>query len=177
MYDPRISGSGLANATFWYYHPELGLDFIKALAKNNPMLSRDARLNAEGVARGKFYLVLAPGPTEVAEMQQLGMPIKFSPLMKEGTYSTAGFGSAIVLDKAPHPNAAAVFLNWVLTQEGQTVWSKATAYASRRLDVPRDHLPEASRPDPKGNYMSNYKEDMVMKKDDLMPALLEIFGK
>ncbi len=177
MYDPRISGSGLANATFWYYHPELGLDFIKALAKNNPLLSRDARLNAEGVARGKYYMTLAPGPTEVAEMQRLGLPIKFSTLLKEGTYSTAGFGSAVMMDKAPHPNAAAVFLNWMLTQEGQTVWSRATAYASRRIDVPRDHLPEANNPDPKGKYMSNYKEDMVMKKDELTPHLLEIFGR
>jgi hypothetical protein len=54
-----------------------------------------------------------------------------------GGYVSAAFGSAMLVNKAPHPNATTVFLNWFLTKEGQTVWSKGMGYVSRRLDVPR----------------------------------------
>ena len=41
-----------------------------------------------------------------------------------------------MFDKAPHPNAAKVFANWMLTQEAQDQYHKATNDNSRRTDVP-----------------------------------------
>lgn len=38
--------------------------------------------------------------------------------------------------RPPHPNAAKLFLNWLLTKEAQTVWCKHAEINSRRLDVP-----------------------------------------
>jgi ABC-type Fe3+ transport system substrate-binding protein len=35
----------------------------------------------------------------------------------------------------PHPNAAKVFVNWLLSKEGQEVFGKAVGQATRRLDV------------------------------------------
>jgi ABC-type Fe3+ transport system substrate-binding protein len=36
---------------------------------------------------------------------------------------------------ALHPNAAKIFVNWFLGQEGQETYSRAMGQASRRLDV------------------------------------------
>jgi ABC-type Fe3+ transport system substrate-binding protein len=36
---------------------------------------------------------------------------------------------------APHPNAATVYINWLLSPAGQTEWIKSRRN-SRRLDVP-----------------------------------------
>ena len=43
--------------------------------------------------------------------------------------------SITLANKAPHPNAAKLFLNWFLTKEGQTSWAKNTLLNSRRRDV------------------------------------------
>lgn len=175
MWDPRTAGSGLATATFWYIHPLLGADYLKAFAANKPTLTRDQRSQVELVARGKYLLSVDPDPPQVYELNKLGLPIKFPPVLKEGTYSSAGFGSLAVLDRAPHPNATAVFLNWLLGKEGQTTWTTASGFASRRLDVPTEHLPEAAIPKPGISYSPNYKESIVMRKDEIGPRIQEIF--
>ncbi len=50
----------------------------------------------------------------------------------------------MLVNRAPHPNAARLYVNWVLSQEGQRVWQQATGYNSRRLDVdgPPDTAPK-----------------------------------
>lgn len=176
MWDPRAAGSGLATATFWYLNPKLGMDFIKAFADNKPILTRDLRFLVESVARGKYSIINSPDTAAVFEFQKAGMPLRYAEIMKEGTYSTAAFGSVVVLDKAPHPNAAVVFLNWLLGKEGQTLWSTTGGFASRRLDVPVEHLPEAVRPKAGVTYQPNYKEAIVMKKDEVAGQLNKIFA-
>lgn len=174
MRDPRTAGGGLATATFWDLHPQLGMDYIKAFAANKPFLTRDGRLQAEWVARGKYSITVAPDNASVFEFTKAGMPLKWQ-LMKEGTYSTPSFGSVIVMDKAPHPNAAAVFVNWLLGKEGQTVWTTTSSYVSRRLDAPMEHIDEALRPKAGVSYMAPYKEKIVMAKSEISPALNKIF--
>jgi ABC-type Fe3+ transport system substrate-binding protein len=44
--------------------------------------------------------------------------------------------SVFLVNNAPHPNAAKVFINWLLTKEGQTAWITNTQTNSRRKDVP-----------------------------------------
>lgn len=174
--DPRIAGQGNATATFWYLEPGLGTDFIKALAANSPVLSRDPRLETESVARGKYSIGISLDPPGVKEFQKTGMPIKYFEILKEGTYSSAATGSVIVLDKTPHPAATAVFLNWLLGKEGQAIWTTSSGYASRRLDAPVDHLMEIERPKPGVTYSPNYKEAIAMKKDEVAKVVNEIFA-
>ena len=40
-----------------------------------------------------------------------------------------------MIKNAPHPNAAKVFINWILSKEGQQVYGKAFGQSTRRLDV------------------------------------------
>jgi ABC-type Fe3+ transport system substrate-binding protein len=56
------------------------------------------------------------------------------------------------LDKAPHPNAAKVFVNWFLSRQGQIVWQRVMNKVvmegsdSMRIDIPKDDvLAEARR--------------------------------
>ncbi len=177
MWDPRVPGSGNLVVNFWYFHPELGLDYIRAFIDNRPFLTRDLRLHAETIARGKYAIGLAPMGTHLFEFSRLGMPIKYTELLKEGTPSTAAFGSVGILDRVPHPNAAAVFLNWLLTREGQTIWAVAGEYNSRRLDVPQEHLMAAERLKPGVEYWAAYKEDIVTKSDEIVtPHIMKIFA-
>jgi len=72
-------------------------------------------------------------------------PIVMRDFLAEGGFKNvknldiAGFqaGDVIVLfNRAPHPNAAKLFINWVLTKEGQTAWSATVKENSARTDVP-----------------------------------------
>ena len=66
-----------------------------------------------------------------------------------------------VLAGPPHPNALRVYLNWLLSREGQLAFSKATVVPSLRLDVPRDHLPDKGPPRDDANRPSLSKEEFV----------------
>lgn len=176
MRDPRIAGGGLSQATFWYLAPGLGVDFIKALAANKVTLSRDPRLSAEQVARGRYSILLVPDVGTLKELQEAGAPLKQLENIKEGAYITPSFGSTIAVDRAPHPKAAVVFLNWLLGKEGQTVWTRTSGYPSRRLDAPTDHLPTVMLPKPGISYIPLYKEKYVNLKDEVIPVLNSIFA-
>jgi ABC-type Fe3+ transport system substrate-binding protein len=46
-----------------------------------------------------------------------------------------GSGGLSLVKNPPHPNAARVFLNWLLGKEGQEVFGQAMTQGTRRLDV------------------------------------------
>ena len=51
-----------------------------------------------------------------------------------------------LMSKAPHPNAAKVFLNWYLSRRGQMTWQKVMntkvgePSESMRIDIPKDEV-------------------------------------
>ncbi|MSQ28398.1 MAG: hypothetical protein EXR51_09725 [Dehalococcoidia bacterium] len=48
--------------------------------------------------------------------------------------------------RAPHPNVAKLFVNWVLTKEGLSTFSAGTGNNARRNDVPVVDPNAATRP-------------------------------
>ncbi len=176
FYDPRIAGRGLEFAGWAYPHPALGEDFFKGLAANEVIVGRDARQMQEWVARGKYPLMLAGSPEEGQEFTKIGMPIDFARKFKEGNYLTSAFANVVVLDKAPHPRAAAVFLNWLLGREAQTIWSRVMQYPSLRKDVPVDFLLDTVIPDQGVSYDKGWTEASVRQKSEIQKTMLRIFG-
>src|SRR5437868_162635 len=91
-----------------------------------------------------------------------------------GTYLTVGVGAATLLNKAPHPNAARVYLNWLLTKDGQTEWVKGTNFSSRRLDVAPP--PGATPYDPKKQYPLTDSEKYGPQRDQVMQLSVKYLG-
>ena len=84
----------------------------------------------------------------VYKAKNQGLPVdEFSPYhFKEGVNLSSAFGSLALMNRAPHPNAAKVFINWLLSREGQTLFQKvmsqpAMRETSRRADVPKRSYP------------------------------------
>jgi ABC-type Fe3+ transport system substrate-binding protein len=48
------------------------------------------------------------------------------------------------LKNPPHPNAAKVFVNWLLGKDGQEIFSRGMGVGTRRLDVETGWLKEFS---------------------------------
>src|SRR5918999_1163233 len=138
--DPRTPGSG---ASMWSYLREIkGEDFLKRLVEQKPALSRDQRVLAEILAKGKLAVVLGLTYYSYAPFIKAGLPVAPLPIPKEGVYVSGGSGHLAVLKDAPHPHAARVFTNWFLSREGQDVYSRALRQATRRLDVETGWLRE-----------------------------------
>jgi ABC-type Fe3+ transport system substrate-binding protein len=138
--DPRTPGSG---ASMWSYLREIkGEDFLKRLVEQKPALSRDQRVLAEILAKGKLAVVLGLTYYSYAPFIKAGLPVAPLPIPKEGVYVSGGSGHLAVLKDAPHPNATRVFTNWFLSREGQDVYSRSLRQATRRLDVETSWLRE-----------------------------------
>jgi iron(III) transport system substrate-binding protein len=173
MLDPRGAGAGLATATFLYATPSLGKDYLERLFAAGVTLSKDDHQVQDWVGRGQYPLALALNETSAIELRRKGVPIDMlgAELIQESSYLTSSYGSLGVVNRAPNPNAAKVYLNWLLSKEGQTDISKAAGYPSRRLDVPTDHLNPLVVPKPGVEYRDNYRESMVRKRDEVVAFL------
>jgi len=73
---------------------------------------------------------------------EAGVPVKPISHLKEGRYASIGNGAHTILKNRPHPNATKVFVNWMLSKEGQEVYVKAFGQGSRRLDVNTSWTPK-----------------------------------
>ena len=141
MDDPSRSGPGQATFTFFYLHPELGVNFIRALAKQEITSLRDYAQEANMVGQGRYPVLIGTADFAVIARARQGVPVKIIDprQLKEGSDVSSSNGNLAVFNRAPHPNAAKIYANWYLSKEGQTSFARASGYVSSRLDVSTDH--------------------------------------
>lgn len=175
MFDPTTTGAGgqLFGALATYI---TGLDYWREFAKQEPVILGDHRLMVEWVARAKYSIAVAPRPNEVQEFQKAGAPILLLPPPTEGIHLVAGSGTAALINQAPHPSAARLFINWLLSKEGLTIFSQAFGSPSARLDVPTNFLPPDRIRQPGVRYIWAGGEDYLVKEPALHKDAREIFG-
>ena len=157
--------------------PEQGADYLRALRAQAGAIDRDARRMVEWVARGRYAILV--GPNDAITQQLLTEGLSFgvlSDFKDHGAALSASYGSIMRMANGPHPNAATLFINWLLTKEGQTAYSTGVVQASRRLDVPTDHLPPENRLRPDGKYWAAYTEDNALVPPGLRELLRDTYG-
>jgi iron(III) transport system substrate-binding protein len=163
--DPTTFGMGAA-LQFFYYHPELGPAFLRKLyGEMQVTVSRDARQMTDWLASGKFPLCIrCNAGSEVGKAKEQGLPIGSldTESWKEGGSSSAAGGTLGIPSRAPHPNAAKVFINWFLSREGQIALQKfgrPDAHNSRRIDIPKDDVDPYNRLEPGKKYFDLAKPE------------------
>ena len=140
MLDPRSAGGG--TSTWAFLFKIKGEEFLKKLAAQDLTLSRDQRLLGENLAKGRLAMTVGLSFYSLAPFLKAGQPIKPLPEAKEGIYTSCGSGALSVVKNAAHPNATKVFVNWLLSKEGQEIYGRAMGQATRRLDVDTKWLAE-----------------------------------
>lgn len=172
LQDPTLTG------TRWFQvmaSSIMKIEYLQELAKNEPVILRDQRLMVEWLARGKYPLLIDPPTAEFEEFFKVGTPIA-QKTPKEGSYLTGGAGGLALFNRAPHPNAAKVFINWLLTKEGQTVFSQASGSPSSRLDVTTEFINPWSLREPGIQYLDVRSEEVVMQGIDYLETARQVFG-
>jgi len=146
--DVRTPGPGGVTIRFYYYVPELGAKFIMRLfSEMDITLFRDQRQGLDWLATGKYPICIFCNNSRIETAKLQGLPVEKFGLMKEGAGLSSGGGGISLVNRAPHANAAKVFINWYLSREGQiAVQSVKGGFAnSRRMDIPRDMIPPHRR--------------------------------
>ena len=99
------------------------------------IVGRNQRQLAESLANGTAALSIGLSYYSFSPFIKAGFLLKPLPTPKEGTYASSGSGNVVALKKAPHPNAAKVYINWLLSREGQEIFTNVLNQPTRRLDV------------------------------------------
>ena len=147
--DIREAGPGAGNTRFFYYHADLGPTFIRKLfGEMDATLFRDFRQGPDWLATGKYAICFF---CDVDVLKQQGLPVDtFGPrVFKEGGGLVQQFGTLALINRAPHPNAAKVFINWLLSRRAKSRCRRpgqcrepggfaAYRYSQRRSTVPAD---------------------------------------
>jgi iron(III) transport system substrate-binding protein len=143
MSDPKWAGN-IGTWRYLYYTAELGPKFIRRfLDEVAPVFSTDERLMIDWIASGKYAMYLLAKDENIDLAVKQGLPIDTLRSEKDPGLMTTGSGHLSFFQKAPHPNAARVYINWFLSREGQMVWQKFTGNNSLRTDIPKDKLPRS----------------------------------
>jgi ABC-type Fe3+ transport system substrate-binding protein len=182
--DIREAGPGAGNTRFFYYHSELGPHFIKKLfGEMDATLFRDFRQGPDWLATGKYAICFF---CDVDVSKRQGLPVDtFGPkVFKEGGGLVQQFGTLALVNRAPHPNAAKVFINWLLSRNGQLAVQKRTMTAespadSLRIDIPKDEVPYDNRRLEGIKYLDTGKPEWIEMKPiiDVVNEALKAAGK
>ncbi len=139
---PTAGGSGGTYYTA-YVHPDIGREWIDAfLSPELDVTFSDSRTFViDGAAKGKFHLAIGGALRDLDALGELGAPVR--PLlkdMKEGGELSASSSLDLITTpiNRPNPNAAKLWVNWWLSQEGQTLMqtiAEIEPEPTLRLDV------------------------------------------
>ena len=119
--DPDFGGVVTDRTLSWIL---LGQEFMEPYIRNQePTLLSGGNFieMANGIGRGKYAVAFFTGQasTDMEAMIELGLPVgKLERTLAEGG-TVEVRGTMTVLDQAPHPKAAQLFVNWFLSRDGQ----------------------------------------------------------
>ena len=102
-----------------YYHwveATYGRSFLPRLAAQEPKLYASSLPMTQAVASGEIAASPFVVPT-ILDLKNQGAPVGFKLAKGFNTWNAPYYG--MIMRKAPHPNAAQVLLNYMVTKEGQ----------------------------------------------------------
>ncbi len=115
--DPRALGGGF-NA-FVALHDRLGVDYLKKLAEQKLVFTRDLREAERRTARGEYPIYMPFLFNDYASLK--GLPVKA--IVPEEGVAYVQFVASMVRNTT-HPNAALAFINFLLSDGAQLIYAK-----------------------------------------------------
>jgi iron(III) transport system substrate-binding protein len=112
-----------------YYGRSKAIEFAGQLAKQQLNLRRGPTLLAQLAVAGEFPIVIDAFPEEVLQLKNAKAPVDFTfsePFVAVKTPTTVSISVG-----APHPNAAALFVDFLLSKSGQEIMASQGRWVSR----------------------------------------------
>ena len=143
---------------------EKAVAYFKKLAALDPVLKRGNTERVQLLVAGEYPVIIAYNQT-IQRMTSRGAPVDWIPLEPAATQ----VNPAMIAAKAPHPNAARLFYDYILSKEGQ---EQLRGY--QRIPVRKDVEPDPPRLFRGFKYVIENPED-YRDFDATVKQYLEIF--
>jgi iron(III) transport system substrate-binding protein len=167
--DPGTSGAGTSLIALLYIL--FGADYVRRLyVDQKPVLSRDGRQAAQFLAQGNDAILVGADTNAIDRFKELGYPVDYVFPTDAPNVLSGGWGLISLVNKAPHPNAAKLFINWLAGRSGQEAFAKGATSVSLRTDVPREGVPAWAYPQKGGKYLDTYDYKFVTSQREAAVA-------
>jgi ABC-type Fe3+ transport system substrate-binding protein len=171
--DPRQEGSGLNSALL--FQLTYGEAFLRKLfSEQKIVFTRDRRQLTEWVVRGRHPIAVSLPTDQLKIFLEQGVGKNVKVVDDPGLVNAIipGFGAFGVLNRRPHPNATRLYVNLLLSKEGQLSWvTHSGGRNSRRLDVPLGDPEFAIKPNQK--YVQTQSEKMIAQRQAVVKLAKE----
>jgi iron(III) transport system substrate-binding protein len=151
--DPTSTGRPAAQAELFYN--QMGEEFFKKLYIDQKLVTaRERRQAADWLARGIYPICLTCRTEDSDRLRVEGFKIlDIFELSDMRPFINSSPWLLTVANKAPHPNAAQVFVNWLASKEGLEIYSRGYSVATLRNDIDESFLDRRIIPRPGINYV------------------------
>ena len=176
--DPTVAGSGSNTAARIY--TQTNEEFVKKLYVGQKVMStRERRQLTDWLARGTYPIVFGAQSSDVEKMIKEGFPLKEIYAYSDLPPALTGSPWMLTLiNRAPHPNAARVFLNWIVTREALEIYSRGETRATLRTDVDESFIPAEQMPKAGVNYFDTFDwEFTVTGKEKIRLRVKDLLGR
>lgn len=168
LLEPRWKGNriaidstahGLLRGLALAWGEEKAVTYLKRLAEQQPVMASVSITAVDSVHTGNVAMVIARAPVIQGYKKKLQSPIDWISLEP----TVAQIDAVMLSAQSPHPNAARLFVDFVLSKEGQS-----TLAGVQQIPVRRDMEPQSNamlrahrwfveRPDKHGNFQKTVK--------------------
>lgn len=173
-HDPRVRGTG--NGTSETLLHNIGEAGLIKLYKNHVVYSRNAEQIAEWVVRGRYPIGIGLDEDALVRFQRQGIG-KNVRALPNSYYKiqqlSPGYGCVGLVNHAPHEAAAAVYINWLLSRQGQEAWTKIPR-GTRRTDVTPSMPALEAKPGVK--YFNGEQETYAAERKHLIALAKKVIG-
>jgi iron(III) transport system substrate-binding protein len=167
--DPR-GGAGLARLSA--YVKTYGEDYVRdLLAKQDVVVSGDKRQMTEWAVRGRYPIAIGLGSDTIVQFQREGLGLNLKHL---AGVESPSIDTVQAINRPPHPNAAKLFINWLLTRNTQTVVSTTVQQNSLRADVPTVDQDAVLDLDRMGEYLFTQREEFIPYRERALALASEL---
>ncbi len=155
------------NAIYVYYgltsRGKLDQSYFTELAKQDLQFYANVGLASSSLSQGEVPMAFSnvPAANSLGPFLLEGAPLKAID-MAEGIPIYRS-GAVALLQGSPHPNAAKVFINWLMSKEGVTIFSKYSGTVGFRKDVP-SFIPPAGQLTPANPIMMTLEDELEIAK-------------
>lgn len=145
---------------------EKGMAYLKKLAAQDLQVRTGGTLTATLVSAGEFPLAVSINANNIEKVKKKGAPVDWARL-EDPLY--ADLHPAAVMKQAPHPNAARLFVEFVISKEGQTLIRNRGRIPARsdvqpKIDIDRSKLRIISpKEGAKTKYYRGLLDDLFVK--------------
>jgi iron(III) transport system substrate-binding protein len=135
-----------------------GQDWITKMQAQGPVTGANSNDEINQLARGEYAIGLAlPGGDLATRLIKAGQPLK---AIWPDDFSYGSANGFSMLNHAPHPNAAKVFVNWWLTEAGQRYFAELGQFPNRTDIAPKEDWMKGSD-HPKEFWYAQASDDAI----------------